>query len=598
MPPSPALAAAVDMQVLASTPEAGCGSVSPPATSRWDDAACRRPARRRRRVLAGGGAGGQILINDVVRLLAGEQRVERFELTGPLEPEGLSGTTRAYGVQWAPPASADADRARPAPAPAALAACTGRPSLRRTLGGVGIARASRGSSPQFRRPDRAHRGRGGIGQDAAGGRVLPASSTATVPPCSSAAATTTSPSRTNRGCRSSRSCSRPARFQERAASWRSGSRRWARCSPMATLEHDRLWQPLDPESARYRLYEAFAGALREAAARWPTVVVLEDLHWAGAQTLALLRHLARSGLPAGLLVVGTFRDTSDELTEPLAACLADLRRVEPPSPASAWRASTSDAIERFVSEAIGHPLDAELQGPCGRAGARSGGNAFYLVELWRHLVASGAVALADGRWRHRGSGDQRRSCPTASARSSPPASPSCRRRRGRRSRSPPSPGSAIDLDVLAMALDVPADELDVPLGELVAAGLLSSVAIDRPGVRVRARARARHRRGGGGRRSGAGAPTSRVAQAIEKAHAADRRPVLAELARHFAAAVPARLGRQGRRLRPAGRGAGGPLGSVRRGGLPPRHGARARCARTSSGRRRSSSWRTCGCGLG
>ena len=67
----------------------------------------------------------------------------------------------------------------------------------------------------------------------------------------------------------------------------------------------------DPDAARYRLYEAFAVALAEAAARWPTVVVLDDLHWAGAQTLALLRHLARSGMPGRLLVVGTFRDTGD-----------------------------------------------------------------------------------------------------------------------------------------------------------------------------------------------------------------------------------------------------------------------------------------------
>ena len=62
-------------------------------------------------------------------------------------------------------------------------------------------------------------------------------------------------------------------------------------------DHDGRARSLDPEAARYRLYEAFAAALGEAAGCWPTVVVLEDLHWAGVQTLALLRHVARSGLP-------------------------------------------------------------------------------------------------------------------------------------------------------------------------------------------------------------------------------------------------------------------------------------------------------------
>ena len=38
-------------------------------------------------------------------------------------------------------------------------------------------------------------------------------------------------------------------------------------------------------------------------------------------------------------------------------------------------------------------------------------------------------------------------------------------------------GQRIELEILATALDVPADELDTPLGELVAAGLLCSVAI-------------------------------------------------------------------------------------------------------------------------
>ena len=134
-------------------------------------------------------------------------------------------------------------------------------------------------------------------------------------------------------------------------------------------------------------------------ARWPTVVVLDDLHWAGAQTLALLRHLARSGLPPGLLVVGTFRDTGDELTEPLAACLADLRRVDAAvTTAARWTDLDDDAIERFVTEAIGHPLDDDFTDLAAELGTRSGGNAFYLGELWRHLVASGAVGLADGRW--------------------------------------------------------------------------------------------------------------------------------------------------------------------------------------------------------
>jgi DNA-binding CsgD family transcriptional regulator/tetratricopeptide (TPR) repeat protein len=291
----------------------------------------------------------------------------------------------------------------------------------------------------------------------------------------------------------------------------------------------------DPETARYRLYEAFGVALGESAARWPTVVVLDDLHWAGAQTLALLRHLARTGLPGRLVVVGTFRDTSDELTEPLAACLADLRRVEA---VTRLRLDALDgaAVERFVADAVGHDLDAQLTGLAAELGARSGGNAFFVGELWRHLVATRAVASSHGRW----------SVHDVAAATTIPDS--VREVVGARlARLSPAArrvielaavaGQRVDLDVLARALDVTADELDATLGELVSAGLLTATdatslvyrfehslvretveAAVAPGARRRAHLA--------------------IAEALEDVHAADRRPVLAELARHLAAAAP------------------------------------------------------------
>ena len=56
--------------------------------------------------------------------------------------------------------------------------------------------------------------------------------------------------------------------------------------------------PQSTDGARYRLFEAVAALLRSAAARWPLLVVLDDLHWADAPTLLLLGHLARSAGPA------------------------------------------------------------------------------------------------------------------------------------------------------------------------------------------------------------------------------------------------------------------------------------------------------------
>ena len=99
------------------------------------------------------------------------------------------------------------------------------------------------------------------------------------------------------------------------------------------------------------------------------VAVLEKLLKAGAdpeatnaqgQTALMVIARTRNVDAARLLVVGTFRDTGDEITDPLAALLADLRRV--PS-VSRMKVAALDraAVERFVADAVGHRLDAPLR---------------------------------------------------------------------------------------------------------------------------------------------------------------------------------------------------------------------------------------------
>src|SRR5205085_1846888 len=49
----------------------------------------------------------------------------------------------------------------------------------------------------------------------------------------------------------------------------------------------------DPETERYRLFEAVAAWLGAVSDPAGVVVVLDDLHWAEKPTLLLLRHLIR-----------------------------------------------------------------------------------------------------------------------------------------------------------------------------------------------------------------------------------------------------------------------------------------------------------------
>jgi class 3 adenylate cyclase len=85
-----------------------------------------------------------------------------------------------------------------------------------------------------------------------------------------------------------------------------------------------LSEPLrsDPETERYRLFDAVAAWLSQTSVESPVLLVLDDLQWAAKPTLLLLRHVLRSPDPLKLLVVATYRDTDVGRGHPLAELLA------------------------------------------------------------------------------------------------------------------------------------------------------------------------------------------------------------------------------------------------------------------------------------
>ncbi len=68
----------------------------------------------------------------------------------------------------------------------------------------------------------------------------------------------------------------------------------------------------DTDAARFRLYDAVRDSLERAGESRPVVVVLDDLHWADASSLRLLRFLMVEIKDARLLVVVTLRDTEGD----------------------------------------------------------------------------------------------------------------------------------------------------------------------------------------------------------------------------------------------------------------------------------------------
>jgi class 3 adenylate cyclase/tetratricopeptide (TPR) repeat protein len=152
----------------------------------------------------------------------------------------------------------------------------------------------------------------------------------------------------------------------------------------------------DPETERQRLFEAVDRWLVEMGRHSPVLLLLDDLHWAAKPTLALLRHLAR-GAGGRLLVVATYRTTDLDRAHPLSEVLADLRR-DAGVQRIALRGLGEDETVEYVEAVGGQRLDDRERPLAHAVHVQTEGNPFFLGEVLRHLVETGAVRREEGRW--------------------------------------------------------------------------------------------------------------------------------------------------------------------------------------------------------
>lgn len=110
----------------------------------------------------------------------------------------------------------------------------------------------------------------------------------------------------------------------------------------------------------------------------PTVLVLEDLHWADEPTLDLVRILGRRSSGMRLLVVATFRDDESGPAAALRAALADAPRA-----AIIELSVPPLSVAAVTRLAAGTSLDAR------RLHAVTGGNAFFVSEA----IAAGGESV-------------------------------------------------------------------------------------------------------------------------------------------------------------------------------------------------------------
>jgi DNA-binding CsgD family transcriptional regulator/tetratricopeptide (TPR) repeat protein len=158
---------------------------------------------------------------------------------------------------------------------------------------------------------------------------------------------------------------------------------WGTCDPLSTPRplgplHDLaplLGDVTRTDSGEPRQpHEIFAAVFEHLGAH-PSILVIDDLHWADQATIDLLRFLLRRIRSTSSLVVGTVRDDEVGVGHQLRSLLGDVAR-SPDATLTSLQPLSLDAVAALIDD---RPLDAEW------LHATTGGNAFFVVEMLDHV---------------------------------------------------------------------------------------------------------------------------------------------------------------------------------------------------------------------
>ena len=139
---------------------------------------------------------------------------------------------------------------------------------------------------------------------------------------------------------------------------------------------------LPPEQERRLLFAAAGRFLANVAGPAGTLLLLDDLHWAGADALDLLTTVVRSTSVVGLRLVGAYRDTEVQPGDDLSTMLADLAQAG---------LATQRTLAPLTPEETGQLLDGLLDGADDQTTLReqvvqrTGGVPFFVVSCAQTL---------------------------------------------------------------------------------------------------------------------------------------------------------------------------------------------------------------------
>ena len=144
---------------------------------------------------------------------------------------------------------------------------------------------------------------------------------------------------------------------------------------------------IESEGARFRLFDATASFIKNAARADPLVLVLDDLHAADTPSLLLLRFVAGELAQGRILIVCAYRDVELRPTDPLASTLLELQRERITSRLRLGGLAEDEVarlIELFGGLEPSEALTAAIY-------SRTEGNPLFVDEVVRLLTAEGRL---------------------------------------------------------------------------------------------------------------------------------------------------------------------------------------------------------------
>ena len=156
--------------------------------------------------------------------------------------------------------------------------------------------------------------------------------------------------------------------------------------------------PLDPEQTRFRLFDSVTTFLRNASSARPLAIFLEDIHLADKPSLLLFEFLARELKTARILVLATHRDAEGEENQELQRLLATLsheRNFQRLLLGGLDQKEVKALLQEVSRQTLETPAELILLETIFE---NSGGNPYFIEEIIRHLLESGAIYRRDDKW--------------------------------------------------------------------------------------------------------------------------------------------------------------------------------------------------------